>query len=159
MVIILLSRQRTTKALIRLSRCAGWSVPLLFADGINRFSHDVALLEVHLNFQDVGIRFTAKTSNVWAKITDYWCYRLYSVLSLTLQLERHSREDGWRMSGVVLTGVWVEFSIGIHYLHPAFPHWSDTRRCENVIREVLRLQAWKRHSFGIVGIALKYFGS
>ena len=28
---ITLSRQRTTKALIRLRRCAGWSVPLLFA--------------------------------------------------------------------------------------------------------------------------------
>ena len=27
-------RQRTTKALIRLRRCAGWSVPLLFAYGI-----------------------------------------------------------------------------------------------------------------------------
>ena len=28
---IILSKQRTTKALIRLSRCAGWSAPLLFA--------------------------------------------------------------------------------------------------------------------------------
>ena len=36
--------QRTTKALIRLRGCAGWSVPLLFAYGINRFSHDVAHL-------------------------------------------------------------------------------------------------------------------
>ena len=39
---IILSRQRTTKALIRLCRCAGWSAPLLFAYGINRFSHDKA---------------------------------------------------------------------------------------------------------------------
>ena len=39
---IILSRQRTTKALIRLRGCAGWSAPLLFAYGINRFSHDVA---------------------------------------------------------------------------------------------------------------------
>ena len=37
----ILSRQRTTKVLIRLRGCAGWSAPLLFADGINRFSHDV----------------------------------------------------------------------------------------------------------------------
>ena len=28
--------------LIRLRGCAGWSAPLLFAYGINRFSHDVA---------------------------------------------------------------------------------------------------------------------
>ena len=67
--------------------------------------------------------------------------RLHSVLSLTLQLERHSRENGWRMSGVGLTGVCVEFRIGIHYLHSAFTHWSDTRRCKNVIKEVLCLQA------------------
>ena len=41
---IILSMQRTTKALIRLRGCAGWSAPLLFAYGINRFSHDVAHL-------------------------------------------------------------------------------------------------------------------
>ena len=34
--------QRTTKTLIRLCRCAGWSASLLFAYGINRFSHDGA---------------------------------------------------------------------------------------------------------------------
>ena len=72
-------------------------------------------------------------------------YRLYSVLSLTLKLEHHSRENGWRVSGVGLTGVWVKFSIGIHYLHWAFPQWSDTRKCKNVIREVFFLRAWKRY--------------
>ena len=39
---IILSRKWTTKVLIRLHRCAGWSAPLLFAHGINRFSHDEA---------------------------------------------------------------------------------------------------------------------
>ena len=39
---IVLSRQRTTKALIRQRGCAGWSAPLLLAYGINRFSHDAA---------------------------------------------------------------------------------------------------------------------
>ena len=39
---VTLSNQRTRKALIRLRGCAGWSAPLLFAYGINRFSHDVA---------------------------------------------------------------------------------------------------------------------
>ena len=41
---IILSRQQTTKALIRLRRCTGLSVPLLFTYGINRFSHDMAYL-------------------------------------------------------------------------------------------------------------------
>ena len=31
--------------LIRLRGCAGWCAPLLFANGINRFSHDVAQLK------------------------------------------------------------------------------------------------------------------
>ena len=39
---IILSRQQTAKVLIRLRRSAGWSAPLLFAYGINRFSHDMA---------------------------------------------------------------------------------------------------------------------
>ena len=37
----ILSRPRTTKALIRLRGCTGWSAPLLFAYGKNRFSHNV----------------------------------------------------------------------------------------------------------------------
>ena len=41
---IILSKQRITKALIRLRGCAGWSVSLLFAYGKNRFSHDIAQL-------------------------------------------------------------------------------------------------------------------
>ena len=47
---IVLSRQRTTKVLIRLRECAGWSVPLLFAYGINRFFHDVAHILITPNW-------------------------------------------------------------------------------------------------------------
>ena len=39
---IILSRQWTTKVLIRLRRCAVWPASLLFAYCINMFSHDVA---------------------------------------------------------------------------------------------------------------------
>ena len=42
---ITLSRQRTTKTLFRLCGCAGWSAPLVFTYGINRFSHDLAQVE------------------------------------------------------------------------------------------------------------------
>ena len=41
---IILSRQRTTKALFSVRGCAGCSAPLLFAYGINRFSHVVAYM-------------------------------------------------------------------------------------------------------------------
>ena len=41
---IILIKQRTTKVLIRLRGCTGWSKPLLYAYGINRFSHGVAHL-------------------------------------------------------------------------------------------------------------------
>ena len=89
----------------------------------------------------------------------FWSLRLYSVLSLTPKLEHHSRKNGWCVSGVGLTGVWVKFSTGIHYLHSAFLHWSDARKCKNVITGVLFLRAWKRYEFGNVGIAQKYFGT
>ena len=39
---IILSRQWTTKALMRLHGCAGWPAPLLFTCGKKRFSHDGA---------------------------------------------------------------------------------------------------------------------
>ena len=39
---IILSRQRTTKVLVRLRECAGGSAPLLFAHCINRFINGVA---------------------------------------------------------------------------------------------------------------------
>ena len=42
---IILPRQWTTKALIKLRRCKGWSAPLLFAYGKNRFSRDEAHLK------------------------------------------------------------------------------------------------------------------
>ena len=41
---IILSKQRVTKALNSLCGCAGWSASLLFANGKNRFSHDVTHL-------------------------------------------------------------------------------------------------------------------
>ena len=39
---IILSRQRTRKVLIRLPGCTGWSAPLLFTYGLNRFSPDMS---------------------------------------------------------------------------------------------------------------------
>ena len=39
---MLLSNKRITKMLIRLSGCAGWSVPLLFANPEDRFSCEEA---------------------------------------------------------------------------------------------------------------------
>ena len=46
---IILSRQRTTKALIRLRGCASYSAALLFAYGKSKFSHDVAQIRCNLN--------------------------------------------------------------------------------------------------------------
>ena len=48
--ISLLSRQRTTKALIKLRECAGWSAPLLFTYDKNRFSHDVAHFHINRSY-------------------------------------------------------------------------------------------------------------
>ena len=65
----MLFRQWTTKALIRLRRCAGWSAPLLFAYGINRFSHDVA----HINFDvnsSLYIFFILSCAKLWKDNAD-----------------------------------------------------------------------------------------
>ena len=48
--ISLLFRQRTTKALIRLRGCAGWSAPLLFTYDKNRFSYDVAHFQINRSY-------------------------------------------------------------------------------------------------------------
>ena len=56
-----ISRQWTTKMLIRLRECAGWSVPL-FTYGINRFSHDM----VQLHFSDI-YQSTCLMKGSWAK--------------------------------------------------------------------------------------------
>ena len=48
--ISLLSRQRTTKALIRLRGCTGWSAPLLFTYDKNRFCHDVAHFQINMSY-------------------------------------------------------------------------------------------------------------
>ena len=52
---IILSRQQTTKGLIRQRGCAGWSAPLLFTYDINRFCHDVAHAVMILSFGQIGL--------------------------------------------------------------------------------------------------------
>ena len=63
---IILSRQWTTKSLIRLRGCAGWSASLLFAYGINRFSHDKA----HMCFDDVFL--TGLYRNINSNECELW---------------------------------------------------------------------------------------
>ena len=46
----LLSRQRTTKALIRLHGCAGRSAPLLLTYDKNRFFYDVAHFQINRSY-------------------------------------------------------------------------------------------------------------
>ena len=65
---IILSKQRTTKALIRLRWCAGWSAPLLFAYGKNGFSHDAVLISMTLNWnRDVSfLHLLSVLTNVYS---------------------------------------------------------------------------------------------
>ena len=86
---IILSRQRTTKVLIRLRKCAGWSAPLLFAHAKNRFSHDMAHMKHSVtismfvfyygNLLSLGknwvCQFLELTLVLWP---DYCCCRKYS---------------------------------------------------------------------------------
>ena len=64
---IIPSRQRTTKTLIRLRGCAVWIAHLLFAYGINRFSHDVAhILLFMMDFKVGKSLFFTLLSHVFA---------------------------------------------------------------------------------------------
>ena len=58
----------------------------------------------------------------------------------------------------------MELSFGIHYLHLAFPNWSDTQVvCEDVKDickvDLLSLKACKRHEFGNGGKTQTFFGT
>ena len=64
---IIISQQRITKTLIRLCGCAGWSAPLLFAYGKNRFSHDVTHMKpdkrTYVIFCALDVHMLNPTSN------------------------------------------------------------------------------------------------
>ena len=70
----LLSRQRTTKALIRLRGCAGWSVPLLFAYMKTGFV---------MSWLNISVRGTDPESQQWQEkvLVLRWRNGLVSVLS------------------------------------------------------------------------------
>ena len=94
---IKLSRQRKTKALIRLRSCTGWSAPLLFANCINRFSHDVA--------QD---------DNWWTEHRETCLYfRLRRAIKLQIAV---TLQGGW--SATELLSQWVKWVLNTH-----FPKW------------------------------------
>ena len=64
---IIVSRERTTKALNRLRTCAGWSVPLLFAYDKNVFSHDVThIMAINLLIIDQLKRRDWECPKSWA---------------------------------------------------------------------------------------------
>ena len=64
---ITLSKQWTTKAVIRLHRCAGSSAPSLFAYGKNRFSHYEAQIVYYVNHQQINWSHNAKSTMVPSK--------------------------------------------------------------------------------------------
>ena len=53
---VILSWQRTTKALIRLRACAGWSAPLLFAHGIRHiFLWPGSYIYIHIKYKAIKV--------------------------------------------------------------------------------------------------------
>ena len=80
---IILPRQRTIKVLIRLRGCVGWSAPLLFAHGINRFSHDVAQITIK---QDNQLSLPTR----WCQCLSSWkqCIKLH--VDINVKISRNS---------------------------------------------------------------------
>ena len=79
---IMLSRQRTTKVLIRLRGCAGWSAPLLFEFGINRFSHDVA----HFKPTQTEESLSPPKEIIWLFASRNWISHLWLKWDLTVEI-------------------------------------------------------------------------
>ena len=73
-ICIILSMQRTTKVLIRLCGCAGWSGPLLFPYDVNRFCHDVAHMSQGWQNLQNGICTKKKTLCICADDQPSLCF-------------------------------------------------------------------------------------
>ena len=85
---IVLSRQRKTKVLIRLRECAGWSAPLLFAWGKNRFSHDKAHISCGLWEMNSNAKVDARMNvDVWS---DEWTDKQ---TASSTSISRHAKAD------------------------------------------------------------------
>ena len=77
---IILSRQRTTNALIRLRGCAGLSAPLLFTYGKSRFCHDVDHI-VHCRTNEKLVKiFCARWRCLWL----IWSWLQYTTAEVSL---------------------------------------------------------------------------
>ena len=82
---IILSKQRTTKVLIRLRRCAGWSAPLLFTYGMNRFSHDVACFSFIFLFDHPQVEL--RLSHMWLELVSnpqWWDEQRFRALKISV---------------------------------------------------------------------------
>ena len=70
---MILSNKRITKALIRLCGCPGWSVPLLFANMEDRFSHVEAHMASHLGLLCLPVSRKKDDRRVWFNIDTKYC--------------------------------------------------------------------------------------
>ena len=125
----ILSRQQTTKVLIRLHGCAGWSVPLLFAYRKNSFSHDVAHIEMFPHFQkmtQIGVSIIVSIPHcptVWNTNDD----KIYRDAS-TLSKNRQNQE------------MWIRFYIE---MFPHFQKWPKSEYLTSLVfHTILLAKPW-----------------
>ena len=88
---IVLFRQRTTKALIRLRSCAGWSAPLLFSYGISRFSHNVAHMTTYIRIKEF-LFLPISVRSVWTRLCLWFVGSLCGCLLFMLYIRIENQE-------------------------------------------------------------------
>ena len=79
-----LSNKRVTKVLIRLHRCAGWSVPLLFTNPENRFSHfkpHIGFNKSHHNITHVPSSLSMSMLTLYAQTRLFIAHCVTTILS------------------------------------------------------------------------------
>ena len=127
---IILSRQRTTKVLIRLRRCADWSAPLLFSYGISRFSHDRAhytTITVSLQKRRV-LQEPFRIPACWLAGRSSWMQRQIATSTLTTILV--PRSGNLQVSQVRRYIVWAGNRLCVNTVK-VLKNWDTRKNCCN----------------------------
>ena len=152
---IILSKQQTIKMLIRLQGCAGWSAPLLFAYGINRFSHDVAQIwETSFESCFDYIKFLRSCF----KHPYFLEYPTFTPVICKLQFKQVLRlcifiALLWKSGGY--TGFSLSFR---HSVIPSFRNLSNVNFSSHFSQELWCLEDWNLVHMWTVGRCIVYTG-
>ena len=109
---------QTTKALIRLSGCAGWSAHLLFAYGIHSFSHDLA---------QFYFRRAYRIYKCNQKVVFLTClYALY-VYRIEIGVTETFFRKSWDFDNIILYMLWLKLELETYSVTKLLQLWFEMK--------------------------------